>query len=137
MPGDCADAVCADGSMAVAKVSAATVSERTMNLVSMLGLPVSHSQHQWRCCGTMDSSHLTVLIGEVFRSASWPHKARHGLLLPHHHQLEPLLRADQVVDVLRRRVNVDLHPVDLAGEGIPARAIILRDRLAHIAANVH
>jgi hypothetical protein len=42
------------------------------------------------------------------------------LLLARQRQLEPLLRAEHVVGVLRRGIDVDLHPLDRAAERVPA-----------------
>src|SRR4030095_3009450 len=57
-------------------------------------------------------------------------------LLPRHRQLESLLGADQVVSVLGRRINIDLPPVDIPAERIPAQAVVRRHRLADVAANL-
>src|SRR5262245_52995477 len=55
--------------------------------------------------------------------------------LPRHRELESLLGADHVVDVLGRSVDVDLHPVDLAAELVAARTVVRRHRFAQIASH--
>src|SRR5262245_17506084 len=50
-------------------------------------------------------------------------------LLPRHRDAEALLRADQVVEVLGRLVDVDLHPVDAAGEpALPHGVVVAHGR---------
>ena len=55
-------------------------------------------------------------------------------LLPRHGDLQPLLRADKVIMVVL--AEVDLHPVDLAGEGTGLAVVVGRDRRAALAADV-
>src|SRR5262245_617703 len=86
--------------------------------------------------GLADGGALLYGGEAVWILAHWasPYHARRSMrLLPRHRELEALLGADQVVDVLSRGVNVDLHPFDLAVELVPTRAIVFRDRLSHIA----
>src|SRR5215510_3816878 len=55
--------------------------------------------------------------------------------LPRHRELESLLGADHVVDVLGRGIDIDLHPVDLAVELVTARTVVRRNRLAQVASD--
>src|SRR5262245_17651184 len=55
--------------------------------------------------------------------------------LPRHRELESLLGADHVVDVLGRSVDVDLHPVDLAAELVAARTVVRRHGLTNVTAH--
>jgi hypothetical protein len=61
---------------------------------------------------------------------------RPSALLPHHRDAQPLFRRDQVVDVLRRLVDVDLHPPNAAVELASARFIVVADRGGAVAAEI-
>jgi hypothetical protein len=56
---------------------------------------------------------------------------------PRHCHRESLFGANPVIDILGSGINIDLHLVDLSIELIFPRAIIWRDRLAHVAADLH
>src|SRR5215470_6575 len=57
-------------------------------------------------------------------------------LLARHRDPQPLLRADQVVDVGRGGVDVDLDPLDPAGERAVPRAVIVADWRGAVAADI-
>src|SRR5262245_715144 len=56
-------------------------------------------------------------------------------LLTRHRELESLLGADHVVDVLGRSVDVDLHPVYLAAELLAARTVVRLHGLTNVTAH--
>src|SRR6476661_719426 len=57
-------------------------------------------------------------------------------LLAGHRDAQALLWRDQVVDGLRGRVDVDLDPVDAAGDAARLRRVVGRDRRAGVRADV-
>src|SRR6185436_14267573 len=57
-------------------------------------------------------------------------------LLPCHRQLESFLRTNQVIDIRRRGVDVDLHPLHLTVEHVVARPIVGGNRLSVVATDL-
>ena len=103
-----------------------------MSLVSTMGAPYRLRRRGAGLCHdtSMDSA------GRLPKCSSqgWPAPPC-GVLLSRHRDPEPLLGRDQVVGVLRRRVDVELNPADRTGEGA-VRAVAVADRGRGVASHV-
>src|SRR5262249_36382696 len=81
-----------------------------------------------------DATGFRSISGHPSRAASL--NASHGAhasptphsSLPRHCDAEPLLGADQVIEILSRLRDVQLHPVDPAGEDALVARIVVADR---------